>query len=211
MPSYLVRVLLPDRPGALGAVTSRIGAVGGDVVSIDILDHDDGRVVDELGVRLDGDHLVKLVRDEILEVDGVFIESVRQLEDPLPDRLADLADAATDLFTQTDRGAVLAHLAARARRTVGATFAAVMDELGGRCVACDGDAPDVGELLALTAPGRTEVAGEEPVVAVAQLVCSAYVLVVGRDDPVLRARERQWISLLADLADHCCRLLATAG
>jgi hypothetical protein len=31
--------------------------------------------------------------------------------------------------------------------------------------------------------------------------------VVGRDDPVLRARERRWISTMAELADHCSRVL----
>lgn len=36
--NYLIRVQLPDRPGALGAVASRIGSVGGDVISIDILE-----------------------------------------------------------------------------------------------------------------------------------------------------------------------------
>jgi len=33
----LVRVWLPDRPGALGLVASRIGAVDGDIVGIDVL------------------------------------------------------------------------------------------------------------------------------------------------------------------------------
>ena len=35
MAGYLVRIALPDRPGALGLVASRIGAVGGDIVAID--------------------------------------------------------------------------------------------------------------------------------------------------------------------------------
>jgi ACT domain-containing protein len=34
MAGYLVRIALPDRPGALGLVASRIGAVGGDIVAI---------------------------------------------------------------------------------------------------------------------------------------------------------------------------------
>ena len=82
--NYLIRVQLPDRPGALGAVASRIGSVGGDVVSIEILQRDNGIVVDELGVGLAGDHLIDLLRDEILEVDGVSIESVRPVEGPCP-------------------------------------------------------------------------------------------------------------------------------
>ena len=46
----MVRVWLPDRPGALGAVASRIGAVRGDVIGIDILERGGGRAVDELTV-----------------------------------------------------------------------------------------------------------------------------------------------------------------
>ena len=100
MPNYLIRVQLPDRPGALGAVASRIGSVGGDVVSIDILQRDNGVVVDELGVGLAGDHLLGLLRDEILEVDGVSIETLRPVDGPLPDRHAELLDIATELFVQ---------------------------------------------------------------------------------------------------------------
>ena len=51
-------------------MASRIGSVGGDVVSIEILQRDDGVVVDELGVGLGGEHLIDLLRDEILGVDG---------------------------------------------------------------------------------------------------------------------------------------------
>ena len=60
---YVVRIaLLPDRPGALGQVASRIGAVGGDIVAIDILDRSRGRAVDEFVLELSGDHLVELLR-----------------------------------------------------------------------------------------------------------------------------------------------------
>ena len=49
MPNYLIRLQLPDRPGALGAVASRIGAVGGDVVAIDILQRDNGTTQRAIG------------------------------------------------------------------------------------------------------------------------------------------------------------------
>ena len=38
---YRLRIWLPDRPGALGLVASRIGAVGGDIEAVDILDRAD--------------------------------------------------------------------------------------------------------------------------------------------------------------------------
>lgn len=79
MPRYVVRVRLLDRPGALGLVASRIGAVGGDIVAIDILQRTGGEAIDEFVVELDGDHLVQLLRHEILEVDGVTVEELREV------------------------------------------------------------------------------------------------------------------------------------
>src|SRR5687767_13200202 len=59
MALYVVRLWLPDRPGALGQVASRIGAVRGDVVGIEILERGAGRAIDELVVRLPDDGLVE--------------------------------------------------------------------------------------------------------------------------------------------------------
>jgi len=58
MATFLVRIELPDRPGALGAVASRIGAVRGDVVSIEIIRRQDGRALDEFVVELADAELV---------------------------------------------------------------------------------------------------------------------------------------------------------
>ena len=77
MALFVVRVWLPDRPGALGQVASRIGAVRGDVVGIEILERGAGRAIDELVVRLPEDGLVELLVAEIAQVDGVDVEDVR--------------------------------------------------------------------------------------------------------------------------------------
>jgi ACT domain-containing protein len=75
---YVVRIALPDRPGALGLVASRIGAVGGDIVAINILERAGGRAVDEFVIEIDGTHLVDLLRSEIHEVDGVAVEDISE-------------------------------------------------------------------------------------------------------------------------------------
>lgn len=80
MASYRLRIRLADRPGALGAVASRIGAVGGDIVSIDILGRSEGRAVDEFVIELAGEHLVALLESEIHEVDGAVVEDIRPAE-----------------------------------------------------------------------------------------------------------------------------------
>jgi ACT domain-containing protein len=80
MVRYVVRVRLLDRPGALGLVASRIGSVGGDIIAIDILERGAGSAIDEFVIDLEGDHLVELLRHEIHEVDGVFVEGLRRVE-----------------------------------------------------------------------------------------------------------------------------------
>jgi ACT domain-containing protein len=80
MPRYLVRVRLLDRPGALGLVASRIGAVGGDIVAVHILERAGGEAIDEFVVELAGVELVELLRREIHEVDGVAVEALEALE-----------------------------------------------------------------------------------------------------------------------------------
>ena len=72
MPGYLVRIALPDRPGALGLVASRIGAVGGDIVAIHILERIGSNAVDEFVIELGAD-VVELLRKEIHEVDGAEV------------------------------------------------------------------------------------------------------------------------------------------
>ena len=73
MAGYVVRIALPDRPGALGLVASRIGAVGGDIVAINILERNGGQAIDEFVVEIGGQHLVDLLQSEIHEVDGVSV------------------------------------------------------------------------------------------------------------------------------------------
>ena len=221
MPNYLIRVQLPDRPGALGAVASRIGSVGGDVVSIDILQRDNGVVVDELGVGLAGDHLLGLLRDEILEVDGVSIEALRPVGGALPDRHAELLDIATELFVQTSSDALLDHLASRVQRSLVADFVAIVDADTTRVTSRHGDAPEDDEVRAMAlwavAPTASPVGADmtggdgadpSPGVAAAELVSAGVVLVVGRSTPVFRTRERQWIAIMSELADHGWRELA---
>jgi hypothetical protein len=203
--NFLIRVQLPDRPGALGAVASRIGSVGGDVVSIEILQRGHGIVVDELGVGLAGDHLIDLLREEILEVDGVVVESVRPVEGALPDRHTELLQVATELFKQDSAAGLLEHLIGRVCRSLAAEFVAVLDTDALRVTASLGALPDPDELRAIALQGMSPPPDSLDVdggVATAFLVSADLILVVGRSHPVLRDRERQWLSIMAELADH---------
>jgi UTP:GlnB (protein PII) uridylyltransferase len=83
MAGYVVRIALPDRPGALGLVASRIGAVGGDIVAINILERQDGRAVDEFVVEI-GQDLIDLLQTEIHEVDGASVLEIRAADTTTP-------------------------------------------------------------------------------------------------------------------------------
>ncbi|HEY3004627.1 MAG TPA: ACT domain-containing protein, partial [Kribbellaceae bacterium] len=49
---FLLRLILPDRPGSLGTVASALGEVGADIHAIEIVEHrrDDGTAVDDVVV-----------------------------------------------------------------------------------------------------------------------------------------------------------------
>ena len=108
MESYVLRVWLPDRPGALGAVASRIGAVKGDVVGIEILETGAGQAVDELVVQLPDATLVDLLVSEVRQVDGVQVEEVRSVGPDGHDPRRATLETAGRLVEARDRDGLLA-------------------------------------------------------------------------------------------------------
>jgi hypothetical protein len=124
--TYVIRMWLPDRPGALGQVASRIGAVRGDVVGIEILERENGQAVDELVVELPEAHLVELLVAEVRQVDGVAVEEVRRVADALHDPRLDALEAAAQLVGADDVDDLLDAVTVHARRVTGATWVAVV-------------------------------------------------------------------------------------
>ncbi|MDK3257679.1 ACT domain-containing protein [Blastococcus capsensis] len=81
--SYLLRLVLPDRPGILGAVATALGAAGIDIVSVDVLERGDGIAVDDVVVDLSGDRLPDSLITVVQAVPGVQVESLRPFAGPL--------------------------------------------------------------------------------------------------------------------------------
>ena len=75
--SYLIRVVLPDRPGALGAVATALGQAGADILSVDIVERSGGHATDDLVVALPADKLADSLVTAAASVDGVRVESIR--------------------------------------------------------------------------------------------------------------------------------------
>ena len=46
---YLLRVVLPDRPGTLGAVATALGHAQADINAVEIVEKGTGYVIDEIG------------------------------------------------------------------------------------------------------------------------------------------------------------------
>ena len=127
METFVVRVWVPDRPGALGQVASRIGAVRGDVVGIDILERGAGRAIDELVVELPDAGLVSLLLAEIDQVDGVDVEDVRPARDQYADPRLDALETAALIVGSGSYGELLSSLVTHARQGFGAEWAVVID------------------------------------------------------------------------------------
>ena len=75
--SYLLRVVLPDRPGMLGAVATALGEAGGDIVSLDVVERGPDGAVDDLVVTMPTGGLADRLITAAQRVPGVVVESLR--------------------------------------------------------------------------------------------------------------------------------------
>lgn len=81
--SYLLRLVMPDRPGILGAVATALGTAGIDIVSLDVLERGTGVAVDDVVVDLPPDRLPDSLITVAQSVPDVRVESLRPFAGPL--------------------------------------------------------------------------------------------------------------------------------
>jgi hypothetical protein len=202
--TFIVRVWLPDRPGALGQVASRIGAVRGDVVGIDILERGAGRAIDELTIELADESLLPLLVSEIGEVDGVDVEDVRPAIE-FPDARLDALDAAAVLVEARTSPALLRELVTWAHGSFEADWAAAVDVDEAVLLAVHGTPPTTAWVAAFVAGTRSSSAlakgdcGPDDC-AWAILGGTSVSVVLGRKGRPFRSRERRQLSALARIA-----------
>lgn len=192
---------MPDRPGALGQVASRIGAVRGDVLAIEILEQGGGRAIDELTVLLPDDDLLPLLTAEVDAVDGVSVESIRVVD---PDR----TDASLSALAL---GAAIAECSPPERLDVMLAGIQRFSETdwvvvlrSGELEAQLGEAPDLGWLDAFLA-GSEHLDGLDDSAPSdllwANMTTSGRTVAAGRLGNPIHERERIRFSLLVRLAD----------
>ena len=198
---WVVRVWMDDRPGALGALAARIGAVGGNLVGIEILERGAGRVIDEVVVALEDAERLDLLVKEMQQVDGVDVESIRPVEGVVHDRHADLLDLAADLVACPTPSAVLRSLCDGLAEAFSTAWIAVVDPVSG-VVGGAGERPADGWVTAFLAGSRhaPEVATIEGELLVVPLAPTAMMLVLDRSGEPFRDRERRWIDSTARVA-----------
>ncbi len=75
--SFVLRVVLPDKPGTLGAVATALGEVGADILAMDVIERSPDQAVDDIVVTLPAGRQPDALITAAEAVDGVYVESVR--------------------------------------------------------------------------------------------------------------------------------------
>ena len=122
--SYLLRLVMPDRPGILGAVATALGTAGIDIVSLDVLERGTGVAVDDVVVDLPPDRLPDSLITVAQSVPDVRVESIRPYAGPLDThRELELLDA----LAHAGQGSAAELLAAELPRVFHSGWAVVID------------------------------------------------------------------------------------
>lgn len=213
--TYLLRVWLPDRPGALGAVASRVGAVGADIVAVDIVERDGGQAVDDVVIQLPAGRIDLLTR-EIRAVDGVDVEELHEITAGAPDLGLGVLAAASELARAEPGEPLATCLCVHARRIVRLDWAALCDGESGLVIAVDGETPPRSWLVAYsrgvvptasiapneeTAEDGPAPVGDDPHLARAHVGATSLVLLAGRQALSIRPRERELLAALVGVAE----------
>ena len=75
--SFLLRVVLPDKPGSLGAVATALGNAGADILGVNVVERSHGHAIDDLAVELPAGRPPDVLITAAESVPGVQVESVR--------------------------------------------------------------------------------------------------------------------------------------
>jgi hypothetical protein len=204
MATFEVRVWMPDRPGALGEVATRIGGVGGDVVGIEILERDGGSAIDELVVELPASVSTSQLTAAIGAAEGVAVEEVRLVVSALGDPRLEALDAVGVLLTATTEEDLLGSAVHLVGADSGAAWVAVVDLVSGVAEVATGIGvvPHTAWLGAYLEGSRSSLTpqrsdGGHGGVSWAPVPGSTLHLLLGRPARPLRGRERRRLTALA--------------
>ncbi len=204
-----VRIWLPDEPGMLAAVATRIAAVRGNVVGLEVLERSGGVAVDELMVELPAAGMTDRLCRQLRTIEGAGIEEVRPVPPEREERGLQVIAAAVAILETSNATASLAALVGLTTELFGAEWSALLDVHTETCVHGRGDRPGMPWLLAFVSGAR--IAGPEATttgsgVMAGELAASGLALCIGRTVP-FRRREHRELGMLVRVADRMCRPL----
>lgn len=207
-----IRIWLPDAPGVLGAIAAEIGALGGNVVGLEVLEREAGVAIDEMVVELPEDSgAADAVCRGMRNVPGVGVEEVTVLAGEAPDREDTVLAAVTSVIGAGTPDAVMKELTGHLDTLFGLDWLAVADDALTGFVEVHGDAPSPLWVAAFAEGARSgadpanDTTGSgvfvEPVPGTGLSVC-------GGRTVAIRRRERREIALLVTAAARFMEALA---
>ena len=208
----VVRVWLPDRPGALGLVASRIGAIGGDIVGVDVLERSEHVAVDEFAVVLPEHRPRQAARARDRRGRrrvGRGVGPRRALPRPAP-RRARVGRARRATPTARERPLVPARRTRPQRSSAPTGRGRCADATSLAAIGADAARPSVLDALATGTARRPRSRPATPGPTTSRSrPCprSQAVLLVGRDGHPFRRRERRQLLALARIADRVAALI----
>jgi hypothetical protein len=195
-----MRIWLPDAPGVLGAVAAEIGAVGGNVIGLEVLEREAGVAIDEFVVELPDDPgAVDAVCKAIRTIAGAGVEEVRPLAAAAQDREDTVLNAAAAILQAATPTAAMNALSGQLMALFDLTWLAVADLGLESFVEVHGDAPS---MAWVTAFAHGSQSGADPSndttrsgVFVEAIPETELTVCGGRPAPI-RRRERHGIAML---------------
>lgn len=199
--TYVLRLWLPDRPGALGQVAGHIGVAEGDVTGIEILERGGGSAIDELTVTLPRPGMVERLIEEIRRVEGVAVEDVRRVAQERPDAaMAALAMAAR--LVTCDPYHRLRMFCVGLRELVDGDWSVVLRDQEVEPLASNGPVPDVAWLTAFVHGSRHLQQPNESTpsdIVWVHIDALRATAIAGRTGRPFHAREREQVELLGQV------------
>ncbi|MGO8864664.1 MAG: ACT domain-containing protein [Acidimicrobiales bacterium] len=195
-----MRIWLPDAPGVLGAVAAEIGALGGNVIALEVLEREAGVAIDEFVVELpDRPDAVEAVCKGIRKIPGSGVEDVRELASAAPDREDTVLNAAAAILQAATPTAAMNALSGQLMLLFDLTWLAVADLGAEAFVEAHGEVPSIAWLAAFATGSQS---GADPSndttssgVFVEPFPDTSLTVCGGRPAPI-RRRERHAIAML---------------
>lgn len=124
---YLLRVSVPDRPGALGLLAGAIGSAGGDITAVDVVEREASSAIDDILIETPDATSAAAILSTVSALAGVVIETWQLYTEG--DQLRDGLDIVDGLGSTSSRA--LAAITRIAPAVLRARWVVVIEDVSG--------------------------------------------------------------------------------